>query len=137
MDCDSIGLWEGKFHERLFWLNDEQWSKIEPLLPHYGSPPRVDDRRILSGIIHMLRTGGRWCDCPVEYGPYTTVYNRFNRWTRKGIWQAIYAALTGDQRTPRQLLADSTHIKAHRSAAGAQKGGATAGGWSLPRWSND
>ena len=108
---------------RLFWLNDEQWSKIEPLLPHYGSPPRVDDRRILSGIIHVLRCGCRWCDCPTEYGPYTTVYNRFNRWSRKGIWQSIYAALTGDQRTPRQLLVDSTHIKAHRSAAGAEKRG--------------
>lgn len=52
-----------------------------------------------------------------------TVYNRFNRWSRKGIWQSIYAALTGDRRTHRQLLADSTHIKAHRSAAGAEKGG--------------
>ena len=108
---------------RLFWLSDDQWSKIEPLLPHYGGPPRVDDRRILSGIIHVLRCGCRWCDCPVDYGPYTTVYNRFNRWSRKGIWQRIYACLTGDQRTPRQLLADSTHIKAHRSAAGAEKGG--------------
>jgi transposase len=84
---------------RLFWLNDEQSSKIEPLLPHYGSPPRVDDRRILSGIIHVLRCGCRWCDCPSEYGRYTTVCNRFNRWSRKGIWQNIYAALTGDQHT--------------------------------------
>lgn len=54
---------------RLFWLNDEQWTKIEPLLPHYGSPPRVDDRRILSGIVHVLRCGCRWCDCPAQYGP--------------------------------------------------------------------
>lgn len=108
---------------RLFWLNDEQWSQIEPLLPHYGSPPRVDDRRILSGIVHVLRCGCRWCDCPSEYGPSTTVYNRFNRWSRKGIWQSIYSALTGDRRTHRQLLADSTHVKAHRSAAGAEKGG--------------
>ncbi|MFG1477005.1 IS5 family transposase [Xanthobacter agilis] len=107
---------------RLFWLNEEQWAKIEPLLPHYGSPPRVDDRRILSGIIHVLRCGCRWCDCPSDYGPYTTVYNRFNRWSRKGIWQRIYAAITGDERTPRQLLADSTHVKAHRSAAGAKRG---------------
>lgn len=109
---------------RLFWLNEEQWARIEPpLLPHYGSPPRVGDRRILSGIIHVLRSGCRWCDCPSDYGPYTTVYNRFNRWSRKGIWQKIYAAVTGDGRTPRQLLADSTHVKVHRSAAGAEKGG--------------
>lgn len=82
------------------------------------SPPRVDDRRILSGIIHVLRSGCRWCDCPPDYGPYTTVYNRFNRWSRKGIWRKIYAAITCDERTPRQLLPDSTHIKAHRSTAG-------------------
>lgn len=67
---------------RLFWLNDEQCSKIEPHLPHYGSPPRADDRRILNGIIHVLRCGCRWCDCPADYGPSTTVYNRFNRWSR-------------------------------------------------------
>ena len=109
--------------DRLFWLSEEQWAKIQPLLPHYGSPPRVDDRRILSGIIHMLRSGGRWCDCPREYGPSTTVYNRFNRWSRNGIWQKIYATVTGDGRSPRQLLADSSHVKAHRSAAGAEKGG--------------
>jgi transposase len=108
---------------RLFWLNDEQWSRIEPLLPHYGGPARVDDRRVISGIVHMLRCGARWCDCPAEYGPPTTIYNRFNRWSRKGIWQAIYSALTGDRRTPRQLLADTSHVKAHRSASGAQKGG--------------
>ncbi len=108
----------------MFWLNDEQWSKIEPLLPHYGSPPRVDEQRILSGIVHVLRCGCRWCDCPSEYGPFTTVYNCFNRWSRKGLWQSIHAALTGDWRMHRQLLADSTHIKAHRSAAGAENGGA-------------
>jgi transposase len=108
---------------RLFWLNDEQWAVIEPLLPHYGGPQRQDDRRVLSGIVHMLRCGARWCDCPAEYGPPTTIYNRFNRWSRKGIWQRLYAALTGDHRSPRQLIADSSYVKAHRSAAGAQKGG--------------
>ena len=108
---------------RLFWLTDEQWAKIEPLLPHYGGPERVDDRRVISGIVHVLRTGMPWRDCPREYGPHTTIYNRFNRWAAKGIWQTIYAALTGDRRPVRQVMADSTHIKAHRAAAGAQKGG--------------
>ncbi|WP_449257254.1 transposase [Bosea sp. (in: a-proteobacteria)] len=107
----------------MFWLNDEQWSKIAPLLPHYGSPPRVDEQRILSGIVHGLRCGCRWCDCPSEYGPFTTVYNCFNRWSRKGFWQSIHAALTGDWRMHRQLLADSTRIKVHHSAAGAENGG--------------
>ena len=107
----------------LFWLSDEAWAAIEPHLPrNQPGARRVDDRRVISGILHVLKVGCRWCDCPADYGPATTVYNRFNRWSRKGIWQSIYAALTGDRRTHRQLLADSTHIKAHRSAAGAKGG---------------
>lgn len=70
----------------------------------------------LSGIVHAFR-----CDRPAEYGSYTTAYNGLTRRPRKDIWQSIYAALTGDRRTHRLLLADSTHIKAHRSAAGAEK----------------
>jgi transposase len=108
---------------QLFWLNDRQWKKIKPLLPHYGSPPRVDDRRVISGIIHMLRCGARWRDCPAEYGPYTTIYNRFNRWSSKGIWQQIFEALTGAHPPPDQLMADSSYVKAHRCSAGAEKGG--------------
>src|SRR5256885_13908734 len=65
----------------LFWLNDKQWARIEPHLPMgLTGPDRDDDRRIISGIIHMLQSGARWRDCPREYGPYTTIYNRFNRW---------------------------------------------------------
>ena len=62
----------------LFWLTDGQWARIEPLLPTgLTGPDRADDRRIISGIIHMLQSGARWRDCPLEFGPYTTVYNRF------------------------------------------------------------
>jgi transposase len=68
----------------LFWLSDEQWAAIEPLLPkNQPGARRVDDRRVISGIIHVLKIGCRWCDCPLEYGPSTTVYNRFNRWSRR------------------------------------------------------
>ena len=64
---------------RLFWLSDRQWVQTEPHLPAgLPGPERKDDRRIISGIIHMLQSGARWRDCPTEYGPYTTVYNRFN-----------------------------------------------------------
>jgi len=104
----------------LFWIKDSQWKKIAPLMPPQAGPARVDDRRVISGIIHVLRSGCRWIDCPRAYGPYTTVYNRFNRWSRRGIWQKIYAALTGDTRTARQLMADSSDVKAHRSASGAK-----------------
>ena len=64
----------------LFWLNGKQWAQIEPHLPtNQTGPAREDDRRIISGIIHMLQCGARWRDCPPDYGPYTTIYNRFNR----------------------------------------------------------
>ena len=65
----------------VFWLSDEAWTVIAPLLPtNQPGAHRVDDRRIISGIIHVLKSGCRWQDCPPEYGPTTTVYNRFNRW---------------------------------------------------------
>ena len=71
----------------LFWLSDEAWTVIEPHLPrNQPGARRVDDRRVISGILHVLKVGCRWCDCPADYGPSTTVYNRFNRWSRRGFW---------------------------------------------------
>ena len=67
--------------KNLFWLSDEQWARIEPHLPtDVRGVVRVDDRRVISGIVHVLKSGCRWCDCPPEYGPHTTIYNRFVRW---------------------------------------------------------
>jgi transposase len=109
----------------LFWLNDEQWAKIKPLIPtnRPGQKPR-NNRWILSGIIHVLKTGCRSQDCPPEYGPYTTVYNRFNRWSGRGIWQQIFETVAGSPEPPEQVALDSTHVKAHRGAGGG-KGGAS------------
>jgi transposase len=71
----------------LFWLSEAQWARIAPHLPtDVRGVPREDDRRVISGIIHVLKTGCRWCDCPREYGPYTTIYNRFVRWAERGVW---------------------------------------------------
>ena len=71
----------------LFWLNEKQWTCIAPHLPtKLTGPERDDDRLIISGIIHMLQCGARWRGCPPEYGPYTTIYNRFNRWSKRGRW---------------------------------------------------
>ena len=67
--------------KNLFWLSDEQWKRIEPHLPtDIRGVERADDRRVISGIVHVLKSGCRWCDCPPEYGPSTTIYNRFVRW---------------------------------------------------------
>ncbi len=110
----------------LYWLSNEEWARIEPHLPRgRRGAHRVDDRRVISGIVHMLRSGARWRDCPPDYGPYTTIYNRFNRWSRQGVWQAIFEALTGETGMVGTMAIDATYIKAHRSAAGA-KGGPSA-----------
>ena len=101
----------------LYWLSDEEWSRIEPLLPRgRRGAHRVDDRRVISGIVHMLRSGARWRDCPTDYGPYTTIYNRFNRWSRQGIWYEMFEALTGSTGIISTVAIDSSYIKAHRSA---------------------
>jgi transposase len=107
----------------IYLLSDAEWRRIEPLLPRgRRGAHRVDDRRVISGIVYMLRSGGRWRDCPTAYGPYTTIYNRFNRWSRQGIWRAIFEALTGHSGIYSTVAIDSTHVKAHRSAAGAKGG---------------
>jgi transposase len=105
-----------------FWLDEAAWSVIEPLLPNnQPGARRGDDRRVISGILHVLRSGCRWRDCPREYGPYTTIYNRFNRWSRRRIWQRIYQTLVDQGRIGGTIAIDSSYVKAHRSAAGAQK----------------
>lgn len=107
----------------LFWLSDEAWSAIEPHLPH-GKPgkPRVDDRTVISGILHVLKTGCRWRDVPAAYGAPTTIYNRYNRWASRGIWQRLFEKIAGAGAMPDELSIDSTHVKAHRSAAGSKRG---------------
>jgi transposase len=107
----------------LHWLSDDAWAVIEPYLPH-GRPGarRVDDRRVISGIVHVLQSGCRWRDLPSAYGPRTTLYNRYNRWARQGIWRRLFEQVAGAGGVPDELAIDTTHIKAHRSASGAKKG---------------
>lgn len=107
-----------------FWFSDEQWERIEPLLPVNGrGKRRVDDRRVLSGIVHALKCGGRWADCPRDiYGPKKTLYNRFVRWSERGIWEGIFSALAGAGNAPDRLFIDSSCIKVHRCAGGAKGG---------------
>ncbi|OZA21184.1 MAG: hypothetical protein B7X90_02820 [Novosphingobium sp. 17-62-19] len=108
-----------------FWFSDTQWARIEPLLPtDVRGRARVDDRRVLSGIVHALRCGGRWADCADVYGPKKTFYNRFVRWSERGIWEGIFSALAGAGEAPDRLFIDSSCIKAHRCA-----GGGIGGAW--------
>ena len=116
-----------------FWLTERQFARLEPLLPtDTRGKPRVDDRRVISGIVHVLKSGGRWIDAPDVYGPRKTLYNRFVRWAAKGVWADIFHALASAGGPPEQVLIDSSAVK--RTAARlAAKGGAKSGDRPLAR----
>ncbi len=106
-----------------YWLSEEQFARLQPLLPNkVRGVPRVDDRRVISGILHVLQSGCRWRDAPAAYGPYKTAYNRFVRWARKGVWEQVLTELAAAGGPPMVLMLDSTPVKAHRSAAGGKGG---------------
>lgn len=107
----------------LIWLSDEQMRRIKPYFPLSHGVARVDDRRVLSGIIFVIRNGLRWRDAPQDYGPHKTIYNRFIRWSRLGVFNRILAELAASGDTPDQLMIDATHLKAHRTAASLLKKG--------------
>ena len=107
----------------LIWLSVRQMRRIEPYFPLSHGVPRVDDRRVLSGIIFVIRNGLRWRDAPKEYGPHKTIYNRFIRWSRLGVFNRILAELAVGGGEPDQLMIDATHLKAHRTAASLLKKG--------------
>lgn len=109
---------------RYFYLSDTQWEAIKPHLPlDWGRKRRNDDRLVISGIIHVLQSGCRWKDAPSEYGCYTTLYNRYNRWSARGIWQYLFREIVGTLSNEVEIAAlDSTHVKAHRCAGGGKGG---------------
>ena len=107
----------------LIFLSSAQMRRISPYFPLSHGIPRVDDRKIISGIIYVIRNGLRWRDAPKEYGPHKTIYNRFIRWSRLGVFNRIFAALSAEGGTPDQLMIDATHLKAHRTAASLLKKG--------------
>ena len=113
--CPDLGTLAGPFD-----LTDFEWSVIEPLLPRkVRGVPRVDDRRVLSGILWRLRTGARWAEIPERYGPYTTCVNRFYRWCKAGHWAHILAAISEAYSGNIQLI-ELSSIRAYRQAT---KGG--------------
>ena len=107
----------------LWLLSEAQMRRIEPWFPLSHGIPRVDDRRIVSGIIFVIRNGLRWRDAPPAYGPHKTVYNRFIRWSRLGVFNRIFAELAAMGGKPDRLMIDATHLKAHRTAASLLKKG--------------
>ena len=107
----------------LFWLSQAQVRRIQPYFPLSHGVPRVDDQRVVSGILHVIRNGLRWRDAPAVYGPHKTLYNRFIRWSRLGVFNRIFAGLAGRASEPDRLMIDSTHLKAHRTAASLLKKG--------------
>jgi len=107
----------------LFWLSDRQFVRMRPYFPLSHGVPRSDDRRVLSGIIHVIKNGLRWRDAPCEYGPHKTLYNRFVRWSRMGVFDKIFSKLAGNDTDMDTLQIDATHIKAHRTACSLAKKG--------------
>lgn len=107
----------------LFYLSPEQIARIKPYFPLSHGVPRVDDRRIVSGIVYVLKHGLQWKDAPPEYGPYKTLYNRFIRWSRLGVFNKIFAVLVEQNGPAARLMIDATHLKAHRTAASLLKKG--------------
>lgn len=100
----------------LFWLSDAQMARLRPYFPKSHGRPRVDDRRVLSGIIFVNRNGLRWRDAPREYGPAKTLYNRWKRWGDMGVFARIMAGLAAEAAAPKTVMIDATYLKAHRTA---------------------
>lgn len=119
-------------------LSDEEWAIIQPLLPNKPrGVPRVNDRRVINGILWRFRTGAPWRDVPERYGPRTTLYNRFVRWRAAGVWDrllaavpAVSAACDGDI-----VMSDSSCVRVHQHGAAVRRGAPTMAGiaaWDAP-----
>lgn len=107
---------------RRYELTEHEWAIIEPLLPNKSrGVPRVDDRKVLNGILWRFRTGSPWAEIPERYGPPTTCYNRFVRWRKAGIWDRLFDAVSesydGDI-----VMIDSSCVRVHQHGATGKKG---------------
>ena len=114
-----------------FLFSETQMRRIEPFFPLSRGRARVDDRRVLSGIVYVIRTGLMRRDAPTAYGPHKTLYNRFVRWSRAGVFNRIFAGLAAEGGSPDQFMVDATHLKAHRTAASLREKGLS--GSTVPR----
>ena len=112
-----------------FWLTEAQVERLRPFFPKARGRGRVDDRRVLSGIIHVQRNGLMWKDAPAVYGRPKTLYNRWKRWSRMGVFARVLLELAEQGQDADTLMIDATHVKAHRTAASlrGQKGASARG----------
>jgi transposase len=101
----------------LYWLTDEQMARLEPYFPKSHGRPRVDDRRVLSGIIFVNRNGLRWRDAPKDYGPHKTLYNRWKRWGAMGVFARMMEGLASAGAERKTVMIDATYLKAHCTAS--------------------
>lgn len=109
--------------EGLFWLSEEQLERIKPFFPKSRGVSRVDESKVLSGIIYVHVTAGALVDA-AAYGPYKTLYNRFRRWSEKGVFKLLFSELARSANTEAEevLMMDATTVKAHRTACSLKKG---------------
>jgi transposase len=114
----------GVMMSNLFCLTDEHMERLKLFFPKSHGRPRVDDRRVLSGIIFINRNGLRWCDAPREYGPPKTLYNRWKRWGDMAVFARMMEGLASEGTDQKTIMSDATYLKAHRTASSlrAKKG---------------
>jgi len=112
---------------RRYALRDDQWARMEALLPgrvgHVGGTAR-DNRLFVEAVLYRYRAGIPWRDLPERFGPWKAVHTRFSRWAASGVWGRVFAALSADGDNEYAML-DSTIVRAHQHSAGARKKGAT------------
>jgi len=130
---------KGVMMSNLYWLTDEQMERLKPFFPKSHGKQRVNDRRVLSGIIFINRNGLRWCDAPREYGPPKTLYNRWKRWGDMGGFARMMEGLASDGTEQKTVMIDATYLKVHRTASSlrAKKEGrrpARASDWADQGW---
>jgi len=107
----------GVMMSNLFWLTDERMERLRPFFPKSHGKPRIDDRRVLSGIFFINRNGLRWCDAPREYGPPKTLYNRWKRWGNMGVFALMMEGPASEGTEQKTIMIDPTYLKAHRTAS--------------------
>ena len=117
----------------VFLLNERQMARLTPFFPLSHGVPRVDDRRVISGIIYVIKHGLQWKDAPKAYGPHKTLYNRFVRWSLLGVFDRIFTALASEGAKAERIMIDATHLKAHRTAASLAQKGAFPAVWGEPK----